>query len=796
MLCPRGTPYVFGGAERLWHGTVDAINRLTDHHAEIVELTAPESSFADIVRSYANFDALTLDEFDVVITGKYPAWMVRHPRHVVYMCHPLRGLYDTYGAGQPRGARPESLLGRELQHTVTHARPGSDSARHDVLTLAQSMVDELRTTHRDLDFPGPLIRELVHWLDADALHPDRVKRHIAISRTVADRPGYFPSSAEVAVVVPPSGLDGLHEGEFGSFFTASRLDDPKRIDLLIRAMQHLPSFVRLRIAGAGPAHTSLWALANGDPRITFLGRVSDDVLVEEYASALAVPFVPEHEDLGLVTLEAQLSGKPVITCVDSGGVAELVQDGVDGFVVEPTPQALATSMYALAADPELARSLGAHGKRRAQNVTWQRVVDALLAEKPTRTSGRGTRARIVALSTYAASPAEHGGQVRINRLYSALASEHDVHLIAIGDGRSSSCEVVPGFTQTVVEMSQQYHHLTSALTDQVGTHTGDVVATLTAETCEQFANVVLAALETADAVILPHPYLYPFVRSAIGSIPLIYDSHNAEWRLKSSMYSAGPVALALATAVAAVERDVLRHAHLVTATSDDDVADLRSLTTTMAQFEVIPNGGDFSSTPFVTRAERRQLRGEYLDALHRTHIARATRHVATFIGSGHGPNIDAAHVVLEAAARLPDVLFLLLGSHVHGLKGAPTGPNVIARGIVDRDELLLLLSLTTVAVNPMATGSGSNIKMLDYFATGAPTISSSIGARGLPVEHGRDLLIEDSDLARAIREVIDDPGAADERADRARSVAAPFDWGVLGHRLLDLINVVIGDDSH
>ena len=90
MICPRGVPYTFGGAERLWEGTVDAFNRLTPHEAAIVELPSPEWSFADIVKSYSNFDALDLGDFDLVISGKYPAWMVRHPRHVVYMCHTLR----------------------------------------------------------------------------------------------------------------------------------------------------------------------------------------------------------------------------------------------------------------------------------------------------------------------------------------------------------------------------------------------------------------------------------------------------------------------------------------------------------------------------------------------------------------------------------------------------------------------------------------------------------------------------------------------------------------------------------
>ena len=91
IVCPRGTPFIVGGAERLWDGLVTAFNTFTSHTASIVELPSPESSFADLVHSYTSFDALDLDDFDLVISGKYPAWMVAHPRHVVYMCHKLRG---------------------------------------------------------------------------------------------------------------------------------------------------------------------------------------------------------------------------------------------------------------------------------------------------------------------------------------------------------------------------------------------------------------------------------------------------------------------------------------------------------------------------------------------------------------------------------------------------------------------------------------------------------------------------------------------------------------------------------
>ena len=76
------------------------------------------------------------------------------------------------------------------------------------------------------------------------------------------------------------------------------------------AMAHVPGDLPLLIAGTGPEEPRLRALAAGDPRIRFLGFVPDDALVDLYADALAVAFVPDDEDLGLITLEAMGCAHP------------------------------------------------------------------------------------------------------------------------------------------------------------------------------------------------------------------------------------------------------------------------------------------------------------------------------------------------------------------------------------------------------------------------------------------------------------------------------------------------------
>ena len=103
-------------------------------------------------------------------------------------------------------------------------------------------------------------------------------------------------------------------------------------------------------------------------------------LVSHLASCRAVVFPAFEEDFGLVTVEAFASSKAVITCRDSGGPSELVQDGSSGLLCEPTPTSLAGAMAQISADQGLAERLGAGAAAIALEITWPRTVERLLLQ--------------------------------------------------------------------------------------------------------------------------------------------------------------------------------------------------------------------------------------------------------------------------------------------------------------------------------------------------------------------------------------------------------------------------------
>jgi len=188
-------------------------------------------------------------------------------------------------------------------------------------------------------------------------------------------------------LLDPAGYRAEAYGEF--VFAPSRLSTIKRQELLIEAMAHVRSSVRLVVAGPPDEPAQLQRLERliverglGE-RVELIGRwISDEHKRELFAQALACAYVPYDEDsYGYVTLESFHASKPVVTCSDSGGTLELVEDGVNGLVVEPRPERIALAFDQLMEDKSQAQRLGeaAFARLDELEISWDTVVERLLA---------------------------------------------------------------------------------------------------------------------------------------------------------------------------------------------------------------------------------------------------------------------------------------------------------------------------------------------------------------------------------------------------------------------------------
>jgi glycosyltransferase involved in cell wall biosynthesis len=785
LIAPSPAPFQIGGAEKLFWGLQRYINAETEHVCELLKLPSHEQDFWSLVDAYARFSTLDVTHFDVVVSGKYPAWTVRHDNHVVYMLHRLRGLYDTYG-----------LFGLPLEPQLASDAPASKFLAW-LATVARGPVDAttlrecferlgaLRAldAHDDLArFPGPFARCVIRFLDDVSLAPGRIARYAAISRTVRDRADYFPRAADVAVLHPPSDLQRLGGGSDDYFFTVSRLDGAKRVSLIIDAMRHVDHDVPLLIAGTGPDEAFLRQRAAHDARIRFLGYVSDADVVGYYRDALAVPFVPRDEDYGLVTVEAMMCEKPVVTVTDSGGPTELVRHGETGACVAPDPRVLGLALNALCNDRGMARSLGRAARRVAERIDWRSVVSGLVPAKASARSAtrRASTRKLTVVTTFPIHPPTGGGQVRVYELYRELASSWRIDVVSFAPAGSPSFdrEIAPNLHEIRVAKSEAHERAEHELCAACGwIPVTDVAMPRLHALTPAFTEALERSVASSDAVVACHPYLVgPLVEAARGR-PLWYEAQDVEIDLKESLFAATPGAAGLLEDTRRAESRCWSEAALVYACCDADLERLRNrYGASKATQLVVSNGVALREREYVSVTER---------ASFRRRLGLEARAIAAFMGSWHPPNLRAVERVFEFARRCPDVAFLVLGSAGEAFSNRHVPPNVSLLGSIDEATKAVALSVASVALNPMESGSGTNLKMLDYCATGVPVISTPFGVRGLSLrdpDHVR--IVEIDEFPDAIVDLLAAPASrVQAMCAGARSlIESEYDWRVVARR--------------
>lgn len=189
---------------------------------------------------------------------------------------------------------------------------------------------------------APYLTKLRNWDYIAAQRPDKI---ISISKTVADRcKKYYQRESEV--IYPPFDINYWENikhkmlnikntnkilklnGSQKYFLSVSRLESYKKVDLLLQSINLLKQ--NLVVVGEGTQLNNLKKIAG--QKVIFLNKVTDLELAHLYANAEAL-IMPQEEDFGYVSLEAQFFGCPVIA-YNKGGATETVIDGKTGILFE------------------------------------------------------------------------------------------------------------------------------------------------------------------------------------------------------------------------------------------------------------------------------------------------------------------------------------------------------------------------------------------------------------------------------------------------------------------------------
>ncbi|MBA2361835.1 MAG: glycosyltransferase family 4 protein [Actinobacteria bacterium] len=330
---------------------------------------APELwEFQRYVALMETFGELDTSGFDLMISTQAPSFAVEHDRHLSVFSHHHRIYYDL---------------------ADVHVAAGfADPELHGVIASAARRLDQPRMEH------------VSTYLAASEEVKGRLERFNGLTKKVL----VYHAGVAFSEAVPAWDAPRNH-GEYAICVT--RHEFPKRGELFVHALKYLSPYRGVVVGGGSrlpwlravdsrlsASGADLDALTDADlwlnrgasdllefslfgSNVEFVEDASGEQLHHLYSGALCAVAPAYLEDYGLTGVEAMTYGLPLIVCSDGGGLTWFVEDGITGFVVEPTGRAIADAVERLRSDPELAAEMGRAARERARDFTWERAMDEI-----------------------------------------------------------------------------------------------------------------------------------------------------------------------------------------------------------------------------------------------------------------------------------------------------------------------------------------------------------------------------------------------------------------------------------
>lgn len=382
-------------------------------------------------------------------------------------------------------------------------------------------------------------------------------------------------------------------------------------------------------------------------------------------------------------------------------------------------------------------------------------------------------------------PKDSGGNIRTYFMLEALARRFDVVLCSTSDG---SDQALAG-ERRLQEMCSEVHLVPD---EKRRSGRGEALGVLRALFSGQSAvlkhnqnaglgTAVQRVLEKGgvDSVHLNHLDTTPYIDLKLAP-PVVIDTHNLlfDYYARRGEMESGLLRRLVcrreAKLLRTYEPEIFSMSRRVVVCSETERSRLLELDPELP-VEVVANGVDCSAFRPATH-ERFPRRRELV-----------------FVGDlGYGPNQDAALYFIREVLPLvqdaePRARFLAVGKNPSDeLLALGRGrEDIVVTGYVE--DVAEWVQRATLYVVPIRYGSGTRLKVLEAFAFGKPTLSTTVGAEGIEYREGHDILIRDEPkaMADAIVALFADPERAKQLGAQARRTAeASYDWPQIGDRMI------------
>ncbi len=386
--------------------------------------------------------------------------------------------------------------------------------------------------------------------------------------------------------------------------------------------------------------------------------------------------------------------------------------------------------------------------------------------------------RLLDVAPYPVFPPTRGGAIAIHHANLAVSASVRVYLISQGLRRSELRRALSGawsFQHTPTYHEDRIFSLASLVVGYASGQRGGG-SMLSADRTLHLARprFLRGAMEQADVIQVEHPWQVPTIaRWSASRRPLVMVAHNAETAMAEQL--ACP--RRKIEAIRKRESQALAACDAVIVFSDDDRTWLAELPgSDSKKLHVIPLGVDVDRIRPASSDEKAKAKSA---------LGLEKKRVILFVGSLYGPNVEAAGEVYRIAQILnrTDVAFVIAGRVGERFR---SNDRVLVTGDVDHVEPYF--AAADIAINPMRSGGGMQVKLLEFLAAGLPTVTTPVGARGVKVVSGRDALVTavDGFPNALITLLADESGAANIGQAGRALVQDRYRWDAIARSRVDL----------
>ena len=397
---------------------------------------------------------------------------------------------------------------------------------------------------------------------------------------------------------------------------------------------------------------------------------------------------------------------------------------------------------------------------------------------------KGGKLKMLISDTSRLYPPLWGGPKRIWNLFSNVSENlFDITYVgvdhSVSNGKRYTFNRIRDNFKEVLSAFPRHYYLLRAIEEKIIRNPFlNLFSYLYMHTDRNFRHIL--DVQKAHVLICSHPWSSLSMRKDNGQV-FIYDAHNCEYLLMDQILERHFLKPFILKEVKKAEGDACKKSDLILVCSEEEKKSfIRIYNVNPEQIYIIPNGSYVNQLVSAGEKElsKRKL-GLPLD-----------KRVVIFIAALYKPNIDAARFILhEIAPELKEFTFLMVGNIADAFKAGDIPNNVKFLGRVSEAKLSQALKSSDIAVNPMFSGSGVNIKMLDYMSYGLPIVATECGARGIKTNGKRPMIV--CSAAKFMDNITilskDDILYRRMSEDAVALVAEQYDWKKISNTLQNII---------